>query len=159
MESRDAGLLPPKTLQMGPLISTSILAVSRFFDSLAALFQGTYPEISSGGRPQLSYPQFPSVCSKRANLKTGWVDTDRMAEWYRASSSGSVDLGFDSKSGQTNDLRIGIHSAVSSLFEIEKALGIASLHLKVRTSRNQKQKSLISARACIFKRSHKKGTD
>ena len=28
----------------------------------------------------------------------------------RASASGSVNLGFDSKSGQTNDLKIGIHS-------------------------------------------------
>ena len=37
-------------------------------------------------------------------------DADQMAEWYRASASGSVDLGFDSQSGQTNDLKIGIHS-------------------------------------------------
>ena len=29
---------------------------------------------------------------------------------YRASASGSVDLKFDSESGQTNDLKIGIHS-------------------------------------------------
>ena len=36
--------------------------------------------------------------------------TDQMAEWYRASASGSVDLGFDSESGQTNDFKIGIHS-------------------------------------------------
>ena len=36
--------------------------------------------------------------------------TDRIAEWYRASASGSVDLGFDSESGQTNDLKIRIHS-------------------------------------------------
>ena len=34
----------------------------------------------------------------------------QMAEWYRASASGSVDLGFDSESGHTNDLKIGIHS-------------------------------------------------
>ena len=34
----------------------------------------------------------------------------QMAEWYRASASGSVDLGFDSESGQTNDFKIGIHS-------------------------------------------------
>ena len=33
-----------------------------------------------------------------------------MAEWYRASASGSVDLGFDSDSGHTSDLKIGIHS-------------------------------------------------
>ena len=33
-----------------------------------------------------------------------------MAEWYRASATGSVDLGFDSESGQTNDLKFGIHS-------------------------------------------------
>ena len=33
-----------------------------------------------------------------------------MAEWYGASASGSVDLGFDSESGQTNDLKIGMHS-------------------------------------------------
>ena len=33
-----------------------------------------------------------------------------MAEWYRASASGSVDLGLDSESGQTNNLIIGIHS-------------------------------------------------
>ena len=36
--------------------------------------------------------------------------TDQMAEWYRAFASGSVDLGFDSESGQTNDFKIGIHS-------------------------------------------------
>ena len=36
--------------------------------------------------------------------------TDQMAEWYGASASGSVDLGFDSESGQTNDFNIGIHS-------------------------------------------------
>ena len=35
---------------------------------------------------------------------------DQMAEWYRASASKSVDLGFDSESGQTNDFQIGIHS-------------------------------------------------
>ena len=29
-----------------------------------------------------------------------------MAEWYRASVSGSVDLGFDSESGQTNDFKL-----------------------------------------------------
>ena len=33
-----------------------------------------------------------------------------MAEWYGASASGSVDLGIDSESGQTNDFKIGIHS-------------------------------------------------
>ena len=38
------------------------------------------------------------------------LKTDQMAEWYGASASGSVDLGFDSKSGQINDLKIGIHS-------------------------------------------------
>ena len=37
-------------------------------------------------------------------------NTDQMAEWYRASASGSVDLGLDSESGQTNDFNIGIHS-------------------------------------------------
>ena len=34
----------------------------------------------------------------------------QMAEWYRASASGLVDLGFDSESGQTNDFKIGNHS-------------------------------------------------
>ena len=38
------------------------------------------------------------------------IYTDRMAEWYRASASGSVDLGFDSYSGQTYDFKIGIRS-------------------------------------------------
>ena len=33
-----------------------------------------------------------------------------MAGWYKASASGSVDMGFDSESGQTNDFNIGIHS-------------------------------------------------
>ena len=33
-----------------------------------------------------------------------------MAKWYGASASGSVDLGFGSESGQTNDFKIGIHS-------------------------------------------------
>ena len=36
--------------------------------------------------------------------------TDQMAEGYRVSASGSVDLGFDSESGQTNDFKIGIYS-------------------------------------------------
>ena len=36
--------------------------------------------------------------------------TVQMAEWYRTSASGSVDLGFDSETGQTNDYKIGIHS-------------------------------------------------
>ena len=31
------------------------------------------------------------------------IYTDQMAEWYRTSASGSVDLGFDSESGQTKD--------------------------------------------------------
>ena len=33
-----------------------------------------------------------------------------MAEWIRAPASGSVNSGFDFESGQTNDLKIGIHS-------------------------------------------------
>ena len=36
--------------------------------------------------------------------------TDQMAEWYKASVSRSVDLGFNYESGQTNDFTIGIHS-------------------------------------------------
>ena len=44
------------------------------------------------------------------NINTFDSLTDQMAEWYRASASGSVDLGFDSASGQTNDFKIGIHS-------------------------------------------------
>ena len=39
-----------------------------------------------------------------------WAITDQMAEWYEASASGSVELGFDSEPGQTNDFKIGIHS-------------------------------------------------
>ena len=38
------------------------------------------------------------------------VLADQMAVWFTASASGSVDLGFNSKSGQTNDFKIGIHS-------------------------------------------------
>ena len=38
------------------------------------------------------------------------IKTVQMAEWYRASASGSVDLRFDSESGQTNDFKTGIHS-------------------------------------------------
>ena len=34
----------------------------------------------------------------------------RWPEWYGASASGSVDLGFDSESGKTNDFKIAIHS-------------------------------------------------
>ena len=54
-----------------------------------------------------------------ADLMTAWsfccllakYFTDQMAEWYRrAFASGSVDLGFDSELGQTNDSEIGIHS-------------------------------------------------
>ena len=37
-----------------------------------------------------------------------------MTEWNTASASGSVDLGFDSESGQTNDFKIGIHSFPAS---------------------------------------------
>ena len=33
-----------------------------------------------------------------------------MVEWYRASASGSVDLGFDSESDQIIDFKIGIHN-------------------------------------------------
>ena len=33
-----------------------------------------------------------------------------MAEWLRAYASGSVNFGFDSELGQTNNLKIGIHS-------------------------------------------------
>ena len=33
-----------------------------------------------------------------------------MAKWIRASASGSVDSRFDFESGQTNHLKIGIHS-------------------------------------------------
>ena len=36
--------------------------------------------------------------------------TDQTAEWYRTSATGSADLGFDSKSGQTNDFKLGVHS-------------------------------------------------
>ena len=47
-------------------------------------------------------------------ISGGWnldiILTVQMAEWYRASVFGSVDLGFDSESGQTNDFEIGIHS-------------------------------------------------
>ena len=47
--------------------------------------------------------------------------TDQMAEWYRASASGSVDLGFEFESGQTKDLKIGIHSfpARRSAFKVQ----------------------------------------
>ena len=41
-----------KRSRWGPLISAIIWAVSHFLGSLAALFQGTYPKISSGGAPQ-----------------------------------------------------------------------------------------------------------
>ena len=34
-----------------------------------------------------------------------------MAQWDRASASGLVDLGFDSESGQTNDLKISAFRA------------------------------------------------
>ena len=43
--------------------------------------------------------------------------TDQMAEWYGASASESVDLGFDSESGQTNDFKIGIFTA--SLLDVQ----------------------------------------
>ena len=36
--------------------------------------------------------------------------TDQMAEWYRASASGSVELGLKYESGHTNHFKIGIHS-------------------------------------------------
>ena len=34
--------------------------------------------------------------------------TDQMAEWCKASASGSVNLGFNYESGQTNDFKIGV---------------------------------------------------
>ena len=42
-----------------------------------------------------------------------------MAEWYGAFASGCVDLGFYSALGQTNALKIGIHSfpAAASAFK------------------------------------------
>ena len=40
-----------------------------------------------------------------------------MAKWYGASASGSVDLGFDSESGQTNDFKIGLDT--SSLLDAQ----------------------------------------
>ena len=43
-------------------------------------------------------------------LSLHYIFIDQMAEWYGASASGSVDLGFDSESGQTNDFKIGIHN-------------------------------------------------
>ena len=46
-----------------------------------------------------------------------------MAEWYNASASGSVDLGFDSESGQTNDLKIGIHSFPARLSAFKRQCG------------------------------------
>ena len=58
---------------------------------------------------QLSVYQVPRISQRRDNQT--WPDwSDQMAEWYRAFASGSVDLGFDSESGQTNDFKIGIHS-------------------------------------------------
>ena len=51
-----------------------------------------------------------STLVQSANLILLSRITVQMAEWYGASASGSVDLGFDSESGQTNDLKIGIHS-------------------------------------------------
>ena len=51
-----------------------------------------------------SHPNFP-------HISPIWPSAaDQMAKWYGASASGSVDLGFDSESGQTNNLKIGIHS-------------------------------------------------
>ena len=35
---------------------------------------------------------------------------DQMVQWDGASASGLVDLRFDSESGQTNDIKIDIHS-------------------------------------------------
>ena len=63
----------------------------------------TFSKNGSDGRVvQKNGPiRWPSGTEKR---------TDQTAEWHRASASGSVDLGFDFESGQTNDLKIGIYS-------------------------------------------------
>ena len=50
------------------------------------------------------------IKSIHMNIYRDKLFTDQLADWYRAYASGSVDLGFDSESGQTNDLKIGIHS-------------------------------------------------
>ena len=55
---------PKKSSSGGPLISANILAVSRFFDSLAALFQETCPKFPQEGR--LKLPHFLKIC--RPNL-------------------------------------------------------------------------------------------
>ena len=47
---------------------------------------------------------------KKAVRNCDITTTVQMAQWYRASASGSVDLGFDSESDQTNGLKIGIHN-------------------------------------------------
>ena len=77
--------------------------------------------------------------------------------WFNQKSSYFLDT-FGKQSRYLSKLISGnnVHGVVSSLFEVKKALEIASLNLKVRTSRNQKQKSFISASVCIFKRSYKK---
>ena len=46
----------------------------------------------------------------KINYPTNLFLTNQMAQWDRASASGSVDLGFDFESGQTNDFKIGIDS-------------------------------------------------
>ena len=50
--------------------------------------------------------------------------TDQMAEWCGASASGSVDLGFDSESGQTNDFKIGIHSSLLDVQHLRDSVEI-----------------------------------
>ena len=52
------------------MTSTSILAVLRFFNSLAALFQGTYPEIFSGGAPRtFVHAVFLGVCQNQSKFE------------------------------------------------------------------------------------------
>ena len=43
-------------------------------------------------------------------LRLNFDTTDQIAECYRASASGSVDLGFNYEFGQPMALKIGIHS-------------------------------------------------
>ena len=45
------------------------------------------------------------------------VFADQMAEWYRASAFESVDMGFDSESGQTNDLKLVF---TASLLDVQR---------------------------------------
>ena len=71
-------------------------------------------EFSTKQESQVYFGQLLGMCDyitfPLGELVAMFSTTVLMAEWYRESVSGSYRLEFDSESGQTNALKIDIHS-------------------------------------------------